>query len=103
MCATNRWSCADRKTRPWRPFTETRTVLTWAGGHCHPPPSPSSYRQSCVAGLKSRSERYEARGYRVLTPAYPGFEVEVEALNEDPSPIEASTIPGVVEHLEGIV
>src|ERR687895_1910943 len=48
-------------------------------------------------------ERYEARGYRVLIPAYPGFEVEVEALNEDPSPIEASTIPGVVEHLEGIV
>src|SRR3712207_8867809 len=33
----------------------------------------------------------------------PGFEVEVEALNEDPSPIEALTIPGVVEHLEGIV
>ncbi len=29
------------------------------------------------------AERYEARGYRVLTPAYPGFEVEVEALNED--------------------
>src|ERR671916_517016 len=49
------------------------------------------------------AERYEARGYRVLTPAYPGFEVEVEALNEDPSPIEASTIPGVVEHLEGVV
>src|SRR3569623_1505826 len=49
------------------------------------------------------AERYEARGYRVLTPAYPGFEVEVEALNEDTSPIEASTIPGVVEHLEGIV
>ena len=24
--------------------------------------------------------RYESRGYRVLTPAYPGFEVEVEAL-----------------------
>src|SRR3712207_9309836 len=33
----------------------------------------------------------------------PGFEVEVEALNEDPSPIEALTIPGVVEHLESIV
>ena len=48
-------------------------------------------------------ERYESRGYRVLTPAYPGFEVEVEALNEDPSPIEALTIPAVVEHLEGIV
>ena len=26
-------------------------------------------------------ERYQARGYTVLAPAYPGFEVEVEALN----------------------
>src|SRR5918997_3608049 len=48
-------------------------------------------------------EHYENKGYRVVAPAYPGFEVEVEALNEDPSPIEASTIPGVVEHLEGVV
>ena len=48
-------------------------------------------------------ERYEGRGYRVLAPAYPGFEVEVEALNEDPSPIKALTIPEVVEHLENIV
>ena len=36
---------------------------------------------------------YERRGYRVLAPAYPGFEVEVEALNADPSPIEAVTVP----------
>ena len=48
-------------------------------------------------------ERYEGRGYRVLAPAYPGLEAEVEALNADPSPIEALTIPAVVEHLEGIV
>ena len=48
-------------------------------------------------------EHYENKGYRVLAPAYPGFEVEVEALNEDPSPIEALTIPGVVEHYEGII
>src|SRR6476646_7678784 len=48
-------------------------------------------------------ERYEGRGYRVLAPAYPGLEVEVEALNADPSPIAALTIPAVVEHLEGIV
>ena len=27
---------------------------------------------------------YEAKGFRVLTPAYPGFEVEVEALRENP-------------------
>ena len=26
-------------------------------------------------------ERYEAAGFKVITPAYPGFEVEVEALN----------------------
>ena len=47
--------------------------------------------------------RYESQGYRVLAPAYPGFEVEVEALNADPSPIEALTVPAVVEHLESIV
>jgi pimeloyl-ACP methyl ester carboxylesterase len=48
-------------------------------------------------------ERYEARGYRVLTPTYPGFEGGVEALREDPSPIEALTFPAVVEHVGGII
>jgi pimeloyl-ACP methyl ester carboxylesterase len=46
-------------------------------------------------------ERYEGKGYRVLTPTYPGF--EVEALREDPSPIEALTLPAVVEHIGGII
>jgi pimeloyl-ACP methyl ester carboxylesterase len=46
---------------------------------------------------------YETRGYRVLAPAYPGFEVEVEALNRDPSPIEAVTVPQIIEHLEAVV
>jgi pimeloyl-ACP methyl ester carboxylesterase len=46
---------------------------------------------------------YEARGYRVLAPAYPGFEVEVEALNADPSPIEAVTVPQIIERLESVV
>jgi pimeloyl-ACP methyl ester carboxylesterase len=48
-------------------------------------------------------ERYEQAGYRVIAPAYPGFEVEVEALNADTSPIEALTVPAVVEHLEAVV
>jgi pimeloyl-ACP methyl ester carboxylesterase len=48
-------------------------------------------------------DRYQSRGYRVLAPAYPGLEVEVEALRADPAPIEALTVPAVVEHLEGIV
>ena len=47
--------------------------------------------------------RYESRGYRVLTPAYPGFEVEVEALNADPTPIERLTVPAVIDHLESVV
>src|SRR5262245_64368735 len=42
---------------------------------------------------------YEAKGYRVLAPAYPGFEVEVEALNRDPSPIEHVTVPAIMAHL----
>jgi pimeloyl-ACP methyl ester carboxylesterase len=48
-------------------------------------------------------DRYESSGYRVLAPAYPGLEVEVEALRADPAPIEALTVPGTVEHLEGII
>jgi pimeloyl-ACP methyl ester carboxylesterase len=48
-------------------------------------------------------ERYERRGYQVLTPAYPGLEVEVEALREDPSPIEKLTVHETVAHLEGII
>ncbi|MGY1593804.1 alpha/beta hydrolase [Geodermatophilus sp. SYSU D00708] len=47
--------------------------------------------------------RYEARGYRVLTPAYPGFEVEVEALNADPTPIAELTLPEIVAHLESVI
>jgi pimeloyl-ACP methyl ester carboxylesterase len=47
--------------------------------------------------------RYEARGYRVLAPAYPGFEVEVEALNADPTPIVELRLPAVVERLEEVV
>jgi pimeloyl-ACP methyl ester carboxylesterase len=47
--------------------------------------------------------RYEAQGYRVLAPAYPGFEVEVEALNRDPSPIEHVTVPAIMTRLESVV
>lgn len=46
---------------------------------------------------------YESKGHRVIAPGYPGFEVEVEALNEDPKPVEALTIPGIVEHLESVI
>jgi pimeloyl-ACP methyl ester carboxylesterase len=48
-------------------------------------------------------ERYEGTGYRVLTPTYPGFEGGVEALRENPSPIEALTFPAIIEHKGGII
>jgi pimeloyl-ACP methyl ester carboxylesterase len=48
-------------------------------------------------------ERYEDKSYRVLTPTYPGFEGGVEALREDPSPIEALTFPAIIEHIGGLI
>jgi pimeloyl-ACP methyl ester carboxylesterase len=46
---------------------------------------------------------YQKKGYTVLTPTYPGFEGEVEALREDPSPIAAVTIPETVASLETLI
>jgi len=39
----------------------------------------------------------------VLTPTYPGFEIEVEALRENPQVIADCTVPETVGHLEGII
>jgi pimeloyl-ACP methyl ester carboxylesterase len=46
---------------------------------------------------------YESKGFTVLTPAYPGFEVEVEALNADPTPIVDLRVPSLIEHLESVL
>ncbi|WP_426504620.1 alpha/beta fold hydrolase [Dactylosporangium sp. McL0621] len=46
---------------------------------------------------------YEAKGHTVLTPAYPGFDVEVGALRADPTPIATVTVPETVAHLEKII
>ena len=48
-------------------------------------------------------ERYEGLGYRVVTPTYPGYEVEVEALNADPTPIANATTVAIVDHLVEVV
>ncbi|GAA4905807.1 pimeloyl-ACP methyl ester carboxylesterase [Nonomuraea thailandensis] len=47
--------------------------------------------------------RYQAKGFKVVAPAYPGFEVEVEALNADPTPIEQVTVPQIIESLETLI
>jgi len=46
---------------------------------------------------------YEQKGYRVLAPAYPGFDVEVEALRADPTPIEQLQVSEIIERLESII
>jgi pimeloyl-ACP methyl ester carboxylesterase len=46
---------------------------------------------------------YEAKGYTVIAPAYPGYEVEVEALNADPSPIVDVTVPQIVRRFEDVI
>lgn len=44
-------------------------------------------------------EHFEKKGFTVLTPAYPGFEIEVEALRENPDIIANLTVPDTVDHL----
>lgn len=46
---------------------------------------------------------YEAPGYRVIAPAYPGFEVEVETLNRDTTPIEQVTVPKIIDRFERVL
>ena len=46
---------------------------------------------------------YEAKGYRVIAPGYPGFEVEVEALRENPQIIVDVTVPAIIEKIEEVI
>ena len=46
---------------------------------------------------------YEAQGHTVLTPAYPGFDIEVETLRENPQVIADLTVTETVDHLASVV
>ena len=46
---------------------------------------------------------YEAQGHTVLTPGYPGFDIEVEALRENPQVIADLTVPETVDHLASVI
>lgn len=46
---------------------------------------------------------YEDKGYRVLTPAFPGFEIEVEELRANPDIIAKLTVPETVDHLASVI
>jgi pimeloyl-ACP methyl ester carboxylesterase len=48
-------------------------------------------------------ERYESRGHKVVAPAWPGAEGEVEALRRDPSPLAGVDAESVLAHYEKII
>ena len=48
-------------------------------------------------------ERYAARGYRVLAPAWPGMDVGIDQLRADPSSVQHLGIGEIVDHYEAIV
>jgi pimeloyl-ACP methyl ester carboxylesterase len=48
-------------------------------------------------------EYYQGKGLKVLTPTYPGFEIEVEALRENPDVIAKLTVPETVAHLADVI
>lgn len=48
-------------------------------------------------------ERYEAAGFRVLAPSWPGLEGGVEAIRKDPSPLAGLGIGEIVDHYERII
>src|SRR4051812_991013 len=46
---------------------------------------------------------YEERGYRVLTPAWPGLDGEVEEIRRDPTGIAGVGIGEVADHFEAVI
>ncbi|HEY1951177.1 MAG TPA: alpha/beta hydrolase [Gemmatimonadaceae bacterium] len=48
-------------------------------------------------------DRYGKLGYNVIAPAWPGLEVEVEAIRKDPSPLKRLKLTTVVNHYDGII
>ncbi len=74
-----------------------------------PPAAPG--RPSCfVHGLwmTPRSwqgwvAHYEQQGLTVLAPGYPGFEIEVEGLRENPQLIADLTVPETLDHLASVI
>jgi pimeloyl-ACP methyl ester carboxylesterase len=48
-------------------------------------------------------ERYERSGHRVLAPAWPGLEVEVESLRADPTPLTKLDFLKIVDNYDRII
>jgi alpha-beta hydrolase superfamily lysophospholipase len=48
-------------------------------------------------------DRFRSRGFRVLAPAWPGMEVDIQQLRADPSPIAHLGIEEIVDHYDAII
>jgi pimeloyl-ACP methyl ester carboxylesterase len=48
-------------------------------------------------------DRYSARGFNVLAPAWPGLEGSVEELRSDPTPLTKLDIKTVVDYFDGLI
>jgi pimeloyl-ACP methyl ester carboxylesterase len=48
-------------------------------------------------------EYYRGKGHEVVAPAYPGFEIEVEALRERPEIIAEASVADTLDHLSEVV
>jgi pimeloyl-ACP methyl ester carboxylesterase len=49
------------------------------------------------------AERYQARGYDVLAPAWPGMDGDIEQLRADPTAIEHLGIAEIIDHYDEII
>jgi pimeloyl-ACP methyl ester carboxylesterase len=48
-------------------------------------------------------ERYEAAGHRVLAPAWPGFDRDIEEVRRDTTPYEGLGITEIADHYDAII
>src|SRR6516164_8784964 len=48
-------------------------------------------------------ERYGARGYRVLAPAWPGMDGDIDQFRADPSAVDRLGIEEIIDHYDAII
>ena len=78
-------------------------ALRVGGQRQHVGPADRGVRPAQRLGHRLGHRQHQRGGRRRVAPAYPGFDVEVEALNRDPSPVEHLTVPAIMAHLESVV
>jgi pimeloyl-ACP methyl ester carboxylesterase len=77
----------DQTDRPDRPDTVVLVHGLWMTPRCW---------ETWVA-------HYAAKGFTVIAPPYPGFEIEVEALRQNPDVIANLTVPETLDHLQSVI